>query len=65
MGVGMGDLWIRLSSAAVSRFDPSTGKVTARYPGDPPANGGYADVYDGSLWVSNFDTDTVWRDKIS
>ncbi len=32
MGVGMSDLWIRLSSAQVSRFDPVTGKVIARYP---------------------------------
>jgi streptogramin lyase len=65
MAVAMGDLWIRLSSAWVSRFDPVTGKVIARYPADPNGNGGYAYVSNGSLWIANFATDTIWRDKIS
>jgi streptogramin lyase len=65
MGVGMGDLWIRLSSGSVSRFDPVTGTVVAHYPADSSAKGGYVSVYDGSLWVANFDSDTVWRDKIT
>ncbi len=64
MGVAMGDLWIRASSSWVSRFDPVTGTVVARYPADPDGHGGYAYVSDGSLWVANFGTDTIWRDKI-
>ena len=65
MAVAMGDLWIRLSSGWVSRFDPVTGAVVARYPADPNGHGGYVYVSNGSLWVANFATDTIWRDKIN
>ena len=54
-----GSLFIRPTAKQVVRIDPATGAVTARY----PATGGGGDiaVAFGSLWVTNFITDTTWR----
>lgn len=60
----MGSLWVRTSNGTVSRLDARTGQVTKTYPADQIGAGGYVAVGDGSLWVANFDTDTLWRDKL-
>ena len=62
---GYGDLWIRISTDKVVRFRPSTGRVVGTYPASPTGNGGQTWVAYGSLWVANFDDDTVWRDRIT
>lgn len=65
IAVGAGSLWIRVNSSKVVQIQPKTGKVVASYPADPDGNGGLPYVAFGSLWISNFDTDTVWRDRIT
>ena len=62
---GLGSLWLRMSAGVVSRVDPNTGKVIGTYPADPAGGGGYPAVGFGSLWVANFATDTIWRDRIA
>lgn len=54
-----GSLFVRATAKHVVRIDPETGAVTARY----PATGGGGDiaVAFGSLWVTNFISDTTWR----
>lgn len=61
---GMGSLWLRTDSQTVMRLDAESGKRTAEFPSDPAANGGWPAVGFGSLWVANFDTDTVWRVRV-
>jgi len=61
----LGSLWIRTSDGTVSRIDPSTAKVLATYPADPSGGGGDIVVDHDSLWIANFGTDTVWRDRIA
>jgi YVTN family beta-propeller protein len=58
----VGSIWLRTSDSAISRIDPTSGQVTAVYPADP--GGGNVVVAFGSLWVANFNTDTVWREQI-
>jgi streptogramin lyase len=60
--VALGSLWLRTSDSTISRMDPATGQVTATYPAGP--GGGDAEIAFGSLWVANFNTDTVWREQI-
>jgi streptogramin lyase len=60
----LGSLWLRTTGATVSRLNAHTGRLTATYPADPGGGGGYVAVGAGSLWVANFNGDTVWRDKI-
>lgn len=62
---GLGDLWIRTANGTVSRIEPRDAKVIATYPADPAAGGGDIVVDNGSLWIANFGTDTVWRDRIT
>jgi streptogramin lyase len=62
---GLGSIWVRLASDAVSRVDPATGTVTGTSPADPAAGGGFPAVAFGSLWIANFGTATVWRDRIA
>ena len=62
---GLGSLWLRMSPGLVSRVDPNTGKVIGTYPADAAGGGGYPAVGFGSLWVANFATDTIWRDRIA
>ena len=64
IALGDGDLWIRNASDKILRFRPGTGRVVGTYPGSPTGNGGFEAVAFGSLWVANFDDDTVWRDRI-
>jgi YVTN family beta-propeller protein len=62
--IASGSLWVRTASGVVSRLSPSTGEPSATFPGDPNAQGGEIAVGFGSLWMSNFDSDTVWRVRI-
>jgi streptogramin lyase len=64
IGIGLGDLWVRVNSGLVLRVSPSTGKIIGRYPADPNAGGGWVNIGDRSLWEANFLTDTVWRVRI-
>jgi streptogramin lyase len=59
----LGSLWLRISDTSVVRVDPADGKVVATYPAGP--GGGAVAVDFGSLWVANFNTDTVWRERIN
>lgn len=65
IALGDGDLWIRNSTSKIVRFRPGTGRVIGVYPGSPTAGGGFYAVAFGSLWVANFDDDTVWRDRVT
>jgi hypothetical protein len=38
--------------------------VVATYPADPQAQGGYETIAYGSLWVMNYNDDTVWRVRL-
>ncbi len=58
----LGSLWLRISDTSVVRVDPADGTVVATYPAGP--GGGAVAVDFGSLWVANFDTDTIWRERI-
>jgi hypothetical protein len=62
--VARGDLWIRVRSGRVVRWDPRTHQLVATYPADPQAQGGYETVAYGSLWVMNYNDDTVWRVRL-
>ena len=59
----LGSLWMRTSDWSVARLDPGTGLVTATYPAD--TGGGAVTVAFGSLWVANFDNDTIWRERLT
>lgn len=61
LAVGEGSLWWRTSFTKVSRIDPKTGNVIARY---PTATHGMQAVGFGSLWVGNSGDSTVWRDAV-
>ena len=65
IALGYGDLWIRNSSDEIVRFRPRTGRVVDVYPGSPSGHGGLTAIAFGSVWVANFDDDTVWRDRIT
>ncbi len=56
-----GSLWVRTASGVVSQLSPSTGEPSATFPADPKADGGEIAVGFGSLWISNFESDSVWR----
>jgi streptogramin lyase len=61
---GFGSVWIRTGTAVVTRLDARTGRVTGHFPADPAGNGGSPAVGFGSLWIANFDDNTVWRDRV-
>jgi len=61
----MGCLWVRASSSVVDQLDGRSGELIRSYPADPQGNGGFPAVGFGSLWVANFDTGTLWRDRIT
>ena len=63
---GLGSLWLRRSDSTVVRLDPANLRAIGTYPADPASGGGgdMAVAY-GSLWVSNPDTDTIWRDRVT
>jgi streptogramin lyase len=62
---GLGSVWVRLTDDTVSRVDPETGKVTGTYPADAAGGGGWPTVGFGSLWVPNFGSDSIWRDRVA
>lgn len=49
------------NGSQMDRIDPLTGRLIGTYPAD---SGGLA-VADGSLWVENAGTDSVWREPIN
>ena len=63
--VAMRGLWLRVDTSHVLRLDERTGKQTGEFPADLNANGGTLALGFGSLWVANFDTDSVWRVEIA
>lgn len=58
------DLYVRIRSDRILRFDTRKGRVVASYPADPDGNGGFPTVAFGSLWVPNYDKDSIWRVRI-
>jgi streptogramin lyase len=64
LATGAGSLWWRTAPSVVSRIDPASGKVDGKYPADELPGGGQHAVGFGSLWVANFEADTVWRVRI-
>jgi streptogramin lyase len=62
---GLGSLWLTTSLTQVTRFDPTTMKVLGRYPVDPSGLGsGAITIEDGSLWLTNPEADSIWRDRV-
>jgi streptogramin lyase len=59
---GLGSIWVRTADDTVSRIDPQSGAITARFPAT--GKGGWPVVGFGSLWVANFDDDSVWRVQV-
>ena len=64
IAIGLGDLWVRMNSGLVVRFDPKKATVTGQYPADASAGGGFPSIGFHSLWLPNFDTDTFWRVRV-
>lgn len=62
---GLGSVWVRLTDDAIARVDPETGTVTGTYPADRAGGGGWPTVGFGSLWVPNFGSDSIWRDRVA
>ena len=62
---GMGSVWMQTAPAVIGRFNPRTGALIAQYPADPVGGGSWPLPAYGSLWVSNFDSDQIWRDRIA
>jgi virginiamycin B lyase len=56
---GGGSVFARATGTLLSRIDPRTNRVVARY--GPASGGGGAIVAFGAVWVSSPDTGTVWR----
>jgi len=61
----MGSVWMQTAPAVIGRFNPRTGALIAQYPADPVGGGSWPLPAYGSLWVSNFDSDQIWRDRIA
>jgi streptogramin lyase len=61
---GDGSIWLQTSPARIGRFDPHTVKLVGGYPADGHAGGSWPLPAYGSLWVSNFDSSTIWRDRL-
>ena len=61
---GLGSLWIRTSNGTVSRIDPHHGRVLGKFPADADGGGGFLAIAHHALWVANFASDTIWRDRI-
>jgi streptogramin lyase len=65
LAAGLGSLWLATSVGHITRFDPSTMKVVGTYPADKYGGGsGAIAIYDGSLWLTNPETGTIWRDRV-
>ena len=59
LAVGGGFVWARVSGWLVSKIDPATSEVVARY--GPAAGSGSVAADEGALWVSAHDIDVVYR----
>jgi hypothetical protein len=65
VGTGMGSVWLRLLNNQVIRIDERTGKSLGTYPADPASGGGVPAIGFGSLWLTNSDSNTIWRDQVT
>lgn len=63
MTVGQGSVFARTGPTTVSRIDPNTATVVGTYPA--AGGGGDVAVGFGSLWVTNFGTDSTWRESLT
>jgi len=61
---GLGSVWVRLADDSVSRVDPETGSIIGMSPADAAGGGGWPTIGFGSLWVPNFGSDSIWRDRV-
>jgi streptogramin lyase len=62
---GMNSVWMQTAPDTIGRFSPRTGTLMGHYPADSQGGGAWALPAYGSLWVANFDTSTLWRDRIT
>jgi streptogramin lyase len=60
----LGSIWLRPTNGKVFRVNVRTGRVIGTFPADPHGGGGYVAIGFGSLWVVNYDSATVWRDRL-
>src|SRR5215208_1607240 len=56
---GAGSVWVRGSGYLLTRIDPGTNTVAARY--GPSSGSGGVIVASGAVWLSAHDVGTVWR----
>ena len=56
-------LWLRRTGGRAAAVDPKHMHEEATYPADPTTDGPLLAAF-GSLWVVNFDADTVWQDRL-
>jgi streptogramin lyase len=61
---GAGSVWLRTADNRIDRIDPLSGRLIGTYPADSGGGGGGLAVADGSLWVENAGSDSVWREPI-
>jgi YVTN family beta-propeller protein len=59
LAVGGGFVWARVSAWLVSKIDPATAEVVARY--GPPAGSGSVAADETAVWISAHDIDVVYR----
>jgi DNA-binding beta-propeller fold protein YncE len=61
--IAAGSLWIRTLNADILRFDLRTFRLVGHYPFSPGSTG-FETVAFGSLWETNLENSTMWRDRI-
>jgi hypothetical protein len=59
-----GRLWLRRTNGRAAAVDPKRIHDEATYPADRSTGGPLLAAF-GSLWVLNFDADTVWQDRLN
>ncbi|HEY7876384.1 MAG TPA: hypothetical protein VIG64_14810, partial [Actinomycetota bacterium] len=59
IAVGEGFVWARTGRTVLVKIDPSTNEIVERV--DEPRGAGGVEIGFGSLWLSDFTTDHVWR----
>jgi hypothetical protein len=59
LAIGGGYVWARVSSWLVTKIDPTTARVVARY--GPAAGSGSVAADEVAVWVSAHDADLVYR----
>jgi hypothetical protein len=55
-------VWVRTARTALVKIDPSTNEIVERF--DELRGAGSSVLGFGSLWLSDFTTDHVWRVEI-